>query len=326
MWSFWNIRHKVWAKGDWRGGGQFSLGWACPTRQQPVAGHTAHFSGISIPPWDPFQMNSGCWIAHLQLSISEQPWPSTRAVLIGGMFPGWDSSVALSTSSWLALLLELQVQIVPWAPGTDGTSFTSQGTPVSVCSPKRGSLKAVLQNPPLPLSTAHSAVNLPEELSWALSAQLKRKVVFTWSVPALSLSWTDNFVLALLPAYKEESCEQPCDKGWWRCRWAHWCLQISCVRGAVMWCKLWETSHIVLFIYSEACVGQISSIYMCLLRESEPWPVYKQRGHGCPANCSVNNYTQVCINCSCFLHCADGNLQSVSISGRSLAFFPLVLS
>lgn len=27
------------------------------------------------------------------------------------------------------------------------------------------------------------------------------------------------------------------------------CLQISCVRGVVMWCKLWETSYMVLFIY-----------------------------------------------------------------------------
>lgn len=38
------------------------------------------------------------------------------------------------------------------------------------------------------------------------------------------------------------------------------CLQISCVREAVMWCEVWEMSYVALFIYTGAFVWQTTSI------------------------------------------------------------------
>lgn len=220
-------------------------------------------------------MNFACWAEHLQLFISEQRWPSTRAVILGGMFPGWDCTDLLL---WTGLPRGTQHQqpvgIASWAPCTD--CFLSYKHRWHLLHQPGHSCLHLLSKERLSEGGAAGIPLVPKqgtqgcksargaELSWALSALLKRKVFFTCFMPAQCLSWTDNFVLALLPAYKEESCKQPCDKGMMKVQMGTLvsllCLQISCVRGAVMWCELWETSHIVLFIYSEAPVGQISSI------------------------------------------------------------------
>lgn len=167
------------------------------------------------------------------------------------------SSVFPSISSWLGTTSQTTC--------TDGTSFTSQGTPVSICSAKSSlseeNAAGIPHFPWAGLGCKLARGARLAELSFVCPAEEEGGLCMVCICSVLEL----NRQFCVGPVYKGESCNQPCDKGMMKVQMGTLvsllCLQISCVRGAVMWCKLWETSHIVLFIYSEASARQISSIF-----------------------------------------------------------------
>ena len=259
--AFETLHTKCEPKRFWKGGSNFSPVWAVPARQRPAAIHTVDFNGFWIRPLYPFQNEfwSLNWNIQLWAALAQDKASLHKSCVFGlygihGQVTAQihryerDSSMAngihgsqhqQGLSCWFSLLLEVRIQTA--------SPLQARGLLPPSALQRDDFLKAALQEftmPPAQSTARHKAqgrlsygaINLPwlageqlwDELS---SALLKRRVIYMWCVSARCLSWTDNSILALLHVYKEESSNQPCDKGMmkvWRVCW-YLCCAYRCL-------------------------------------------------------------------------------------------------
>lgn len=213
----------------WKGGSNFSLVWAVPARQRPAAIHTVDFNGFWVELLYPFQNKfwSLNWNIQLWAALAQDKASLRKGCVFGQCGIHGQATARADTSlptgfldgkgihghqrrqgpsSLFSLLLEVHVQ--------SASPSRARGLLRPPALQRENFRKAVLQEfTTLPARSAarhkargwlsYGAVNPPwltGEQLWDefSSALLKRRVIYTRCVSALCLSWTDNFLLALL--------------------------------------------------------------------------------------------------------------------------------